>query len=180
MAQCSTCGSNVPDQATVCADCGMELKGNASTAPASVAPPPIASRPVAPAAPVPGVPAMPTTTPPACETAHGRITLRRGGILTNEVFQLGEHVVIGRFDVESGPVDVDLSALPESSYLSRRHAELWKTGSGQWLIKDLGSQNGTFVRSAPGPQFARVTQDHPVGDGDEIAFGNARFEFRAG
>jgi pSer/pThr/pTyr-binding forkhead associated (FHA) protein len=107
-----------------------------------------------------------------------KLTLRRGGALTNESFPVGEHVTIGRFDVETGPVDVDLGPLPEGAYLSRHHAEVWRDGSGKWFIKDLGSQNGTFVRLDKSAKFERVTQDQPLSDGDEIALGNARFEFR--
>jgi len=75
---------------------------------------------------------------------------------------------------------VDLGALPETSYISRRHAELRRDPSGQWFARDLGSRNGTFVRPQGGDQFVRITEEHPVNDGDEIALGNARFEFRAG
>lgn len=42
-------------------------------------------------------------------------------------------------------------AVPEDGYLSRRHARLtWK--DGQWVLEDLGSANGTYVKvSAPVP-----------------------------
>jgi pSer/pThr/pTyr-binding forkhead associated (FHA) protein len=107
-----------------------------------------------------------------------KLTLRRAGALTSDVFPLGEHVTVGRFDVETGPVDVDMGPLPEGAYLSRHHAEMWRDGNGKWFIKDLGSQNGTFVRPANMTTFQRVIQDQPINDSDEIAFGNARFEFR--
>jgi len=122
--------------------------------------------------------AAPTKTPAEVMTGLARLTLRRAGAPTSESFPLGEHVTVGRFDVETGPVDVDMGPLPEGAYLSRHHAEMWRDGSGKWLIKDLGSQNGTFVRPANSTKFQRVTQDQPINDGDEIAFGNARFEFR--
>ena len=87
-------------------------------------------------------------------------------------------MVLGRFDSETGPVDVDLASMPEAMYVSRRHAELWKSADGSWFIKDLGSHNGTFVRSGEKPQFQRVSGEQLLSDGDEIALGNARFEFR--
>ena len=40
MAQCSTCGSTVPESAAVCPDCGMELKS--ASAPAVEASPRLA------------------------------------------------------------------------------------------------------------------------------------------
>jgi pSer/pThr/pTyr-binding forkhead associated (FHA) protein len=93
---------------------------------------------------------------------------------------VGGHVVIGRFDAETGPVDVDLGNLPEATYVSRQHAELIPDGSGQWRVKDLGSRNGVFVRKQSGGAFQRVTGEEPISGGDEIALGNARFEFQVG
>jgi hypothetical protein len=174
MPQCSTCGSSISEQDRVCPDCGMEL---GATVPPVVPPP--APPAVGTASTSQQSPASPPVTPPAQAVAAGpRLTLRRAGVLTSDSFPLGEHVIIGRFDVETGPVDVDLGPLPEAVYLSRHHAEVWRDGDGNWFIKDLSSQNGTFVRPAKSEKFQRVTQDQPIGDGDEIAFGNARFEFR--
>lgn len=152
--------------------------------------PPATNPPPQPDVPSPAQPALPSPqllvtpsippVPPAAPAAgrQARLTLRRAGALTSESFLLGERVLIGRFDVETGPVDVDMGHLPEGAYLSRHHAEIWCDDSGRWFLKDLGSQNGTFVRPAQAARFQRVTTDQPVGDGDEIAFGNARFEFR--
>ena len=184
MPQCSTCGSNVSEQDQVCPDCGMELgKGSqpAATHPPAPAPPASpASAPSGSSQPpaAPPEPAAPPKPPAQAVTGLAKLTLRRAGALTSESFPLGEHVTIGRFDAETGPVDVDLGPLPEGAYLSRHHAEIWRDGSGKWFIKDLGAQNGTFVRPDKSTKFQRVTQDQPISDGDEIAFGNARFEFR--
>jgi len=102
-------------------------------------------------------------------------------VLSQEVYSLGSGPsVLGRFDPETGPVDVDLGPLPEAVYVSRHHAEIWRDASGEWLIKDLGSGNGTFVCDAGQRQFRKVSGDQPIKDGDEIALGNARFEFRVG
>lgn len=124
-------------------------------------------------------PTPPATAEPRREAPapSARITLRRGGTMTSEVFQLGERAVLGRFDPETGPVDVDLAQLPEAVYVSRRHAEIWCDITGAWLIKDLGSANGTFVRAAEAPRFERVGDEQAVADGYEIGLGNARFEF---
>jgi pSer/pThr/pTyr-binding forkhead associated (FHA) protein len=131
----------------------------------------------------PGQAAGPAESPPAlpvqAPTAGARLTLRRAGVLSKEVFTLSSGPsIIGRFDPETGPVDVDLGPLPEAVYISRHHAELWSDGSGQWFVKDLGSGNATFVCAAGERQFKKTAGDHPIKDGDEIAFGNARFEFR--
>lgn len=105
------------------------------------------------------------------------LTLKRGGTLTQEKFVIGTLASVGRFDPESGPVDVDMANLPEASYVSRHHAEIRCAENG-WSIKDLGSRNGTFVRAASGGAFARVNGEHALHDGDEVSLGNARFEFR--
>ena len=102
-------------------------------------------------------------------------------MLSQEVYPLGgSPSILGRFDPETGPVEVDLGLLPEAVYVSRHHAEIWYDQSGQWLIKDLGSGNGTFVCDAGQRQFRKVSGDQVIKDGDEIALGNARFEFRVG
>jgi pSer/pThr/pTyr-binding forkhead associated (FHA) protein len=183
MAQCSTCGSNVPDNAVVCPDCGMELKPSIPPEMAGSTP---SSAPASGQAP-PSAPQAPTFTPSPipgqskAASAGARLTLRRGGALTQEVFPLGTGpTVIGRFDPETGPVDIDIGPLPEAVYVSRHHAEVWCNASGQWFVKDLGSGNGTFVCAVGQRQFQKATGDHPLKHGDEIALGNARFEFCVG
>jgi len=267
MQQCPTCGSLNPDNAEVCADCGMELSGHAATpkTPAS-APQTPASVPQTPAAapfdfapeaahtpeahsPAPSpapleaaggdpfagnswdfdldkgmsatpaheaqkapephgamepaivpdhldpmgapplgggsapttvieppvAPASPSPAPATSGTA--KLLLKRGGAPTGDVFSIGPNATIGRFDPESGPVDVDMANLPEAVYISRHHADILLR-DGQWMVKDLGSRNGTFVKTDAG--FDRVTGETPIQSGQEIAFGNARFEFQSG
>src|SRR5688572_14162430 len=115
MPQCPTCGANAPEQAVVCSDCGMDLTG-------IEAPPPAAPSPVSPLPEIggsppafPSFPSYPSPPPAAAGDLRGlaRLTLRRNGILTNEVFELGERVTLGRFEPDLGPVDVDLGFLPE-------------------------------------------------------------------
>jgi len=173
MAQCATCGSTVPESAAVCPDCGMELESGIT--PSVEASPPAGSA-RAQSAPPASAPPDPQT---QASTSGARLTLRRGGALSQEVFSLASGPsIIGRFDPETGPVDVDLGPLPEAVYISRHHAEIWCDASGQWLVKDLGSGNATFVCAAGERQFRKTAGEHPIKDGDEIAFGNARFEFR--
>ena len=87
---------------------------------------------------------------------------------------------IRRFDPESGPVDIDLSDSPESGQLSRHHAELYREGDGGWYVKDLGSTNGVFVKRPGSSTFGpRITAPAALNPGDEVAFGNARFLFKA-
>ncbi len=159
----------------------MELRpGIASTSGASAQPAQAAIPPAAAAAPTSQVDKAPVAAAQG-SSVRARLTLRRGGALSQEVYSLGGGPsVLGRFDPETGPVDIDLGPLPEAVYVSRHHAEIWCDALGQWLVKDLGSGNGTFVCGAGQRQFHRVSGDHPIKDGDDLALGNARFEFRVG
>jgi pSer/pThr/pTyr-binding forkhead associated (FHA) protein len=108
------------------------------------------------------------------------LLVKRYGALTEEEIPLqGERLLVGRFDPETGPVDVDLSSLPGSEHISRQHAELYRETEGRWFVRDLGSTNGVFVRgSAEGSFGPRITEPRGLIDGDEISFGNSRFVFR--
>jgi hypothetical protein len=171
MIDCPVCGSRNPDDAHFCGDCGHDFTS------AQAAPPPEAA-PVE-TGPSPSLEERPVVPPPP-QVGAARLTLKRSGALTSESFGLGERCTVGRFDPDSGPVDVDLGPLPEAAYVSRHHAQIWQDGTGQWFVKDLGSRNGTFCRTTGQDQFQRVTGEQAIQDGDEIALGNARFEFRVG
>jgi pSer/pThr/pTyr-binding forkhead associated (FHA) protein len=105
--------------------------------------------------------------------------VRHGAPTGEEIPLLGERMVIGRFDPETGPVDIDLSSAPESVHVSRQHGELRRDQNGAWTVRDLGSTNGVFAKSSGAESFGpRLTEPRPLADGDEVAFGNARFIFR--
>src|SRR5688572_17230355 len=71
---------------------------------------------------------------------HGRLVLQRDGQPSDESYEVRGRATVGRFDAAVGPVDVDLGPLPESVYISRKHAEV-RFEDGRWLLKDLGSSN---------------------------------------
>lgn len=122
----------------------------------------------------------PTGAPPATEPRGRLVAMRYGAPTGEEIPLFGQRLVVGRFDPETGPVDVDLSATAEASNISRHHGELYRDGDGQWMVRDLGSTNGIFVKGSDDASFGpRITAPRPLADGDEIAFGNARFIFRA-
>jgi hypothetical protein len=119
-------------------------------------------------------------TPPAPAGGQPRLVSKRYGALTGEEIPLlGERLVVGRFDPETGPVDIDLSSIPETQHISRQHGELYREGDGRWFVRDLGSTNGIFVKRSSDVSFGqRITQPREIANGDELAFGNARFVFR--
>lgn len=96
---------------------------------------------------------LPASVPPASESAYRpvirplvpRLTLLDDGELSGgETIRLREAVTtIGRTD---GQI-----RLPHDPLVSGRHAELVREGTvrpHRWLLRDLGSSNGTFVRCA--------------------------------
>ena len=154
MVVCVVCGSSNNEADEICIACGSDLHG-AAVAP-NVSPEPSRDE----------------------ERPTAQLLIKRGGAVVGEPFFIGGTVVVGRYDIETGPVEVDLNGLPEATYVSRRHAEIAVDAEGDWTIRDLGSKNGTFVRAKGTTGFQRVAGSFPIGDGDEIALGNAQFEFR--
>jgi pSer/pThr/pTyr-binding forkhead associated (FHA) protein len=105
-----------------------------------------------------------------------RLVLKRGGQETEVIFLFGCPAMIGRFDPSVGPIDVDLGSIPEGSYVSRKHAKIHEE-EGQYILSDLSSSNGTYRLDPEAGDFVKIDST-PISDGDEIAFGNARFVFR--
>ena len=77
--------------------------------------------------------------------------------------QQGKETKIGRA--------LDNDIVLEDSSVSRHHAAI-ESGNGGFRLRDLGSQNGTFVRGE------RVN-DAPLKNGDPVRVGDAAFTFRA-
>jgi len=111
--------------------------------------------------------------PEPAASGRATLTLKRSGAETEEVFEFGSPATVGRFDPAVGPIDVDLGSIDESVYVSRKHAR-FVCEDGVWRVEDLGSSNGTFVLRS---DFEKVDSAE-LSDGDEVAFGNARFVFR--
>ncbi|MEM8777596.1 MAG: FHA domain-containing protein [Cyanobacteria bacterium P01_G01_bin.49] len=181
LGSCPTCGKEITEQDEIyCSVCGTELAEVREQS-----------------SPVPDIKPKPLATElltnkiteqkeehqafqPSLGEAKAKIILKRGGVLTEKTFLIsGKQAIIGRFDPDSGPVDIDLSCLEaaEVDYLSRHHAKIWCNDFGEWFLKDLGSKNGSFFRSPPDLKFERVTGEQQIRKGYEIALGNVQFEF---
>jgi phosphoserine phosphatase RsbU/P len=59
---------------------------------------------------------------------------------------------------------------PEDAGLSRQHLALEKDGD-TWLVRDLGSKNGTFVNGV------RITSPYPLGKNDRVTAGHIAMDF---
>lgn len=130
------------------------------------------------AAPSPETPASAPSPAPSTGGTPRLVAIRHGAPTGLEFPLFGNRLVVGRFDPETGPVDIDLSDTPEAVQISRHHAELFQEGGG-WRVRDLGSTNGVFVKSPDSATFGpRISEPRSLSAGDEIAFGNARFTFQ--
>ena len=110
------------------------------------------------------------------QAASPRLVLKRSGQETETLFLFGLPAIVGRFDPSVGPIDVDLGSIPEGSYVSRKHAKIHEV-DGVVTLTDLGSSNGTYRFDGEAGDFVKIDSAAIV-DGDEIAFGNARFVYR--
>jgi pSer/pThr/pTyr-binding forkhead associated (FHA) protein len=91
------------------------------------------------------------------------VTLRcTNGPLAGEVITVESELVLGRILPEPGNLGGDLR-------LSRRHARIFADGSGNAVIEDLGSTNGTWANDA------RLSEPHVLCNGDELRLGQSCF-----
>ena len=66
---------------------------------------------------------------------------------------------------------LDNEIVVSHSSISRHHASI-ENSNGSFVVRDLNSQNGTFVGNR------RVTEPTRVNDGEAVRFGDAQFTFR--
>jgi len=66
---------------------------------------------------------------------------------------------------------LDNEIVVSHSSVSRHHASI-ENSNGSFVVRDLNSQNGTFVGNR------RVTEPTPISDGDTVRVGDAQFTFR--
>ncbi len=125
--------------------------------------------PVAPGTPVTQAsPIVPSPSPPPSPAAppSAPVTAASFGRLSSVYEPTGSVVTIGR-DPAS---DIVLADDPRAS---RHHAELRLGSDGSWVLRDVGSHNGTFLNGE------RVSQAF-LSDGDIVAAGNHLYRFRQG
>ena len=109
----------------------------------------------------------------------GRLIAKQANTPVSEFPLDGNHAIIGRFDSDTGPVDIDLEGFPGEDTISRNHAEIYYEGN-QWKIQDLGSTNGVFIKRANQTRFeARIMRPEVIESGDEIAIAKIRFLFQS-
>ncbi|MGF1480055.1 MAG: FHA domain-containing protein [Cyanophyceae cyanobacterium] len=177
---CTSCGYDQnPDGSEFCDACGAELSPTASasapieSSPVPEAPslepqspPPLTSNPV------------PEPTIPQTSAVPAKLVAKQPNAPIAE-FCLDSYAIVGIFDPDTGPVDIDLEEFPGSETISRNHAEIYQE-AGAWKIKDLGSTNGVFIKPVSQSRFgARITTPETIHSGDEVAIAKVRFLFQS-
>ena len=178
---CPTCGYDKnPLDTEFCEACGSELLAINTASPTIVQ----TSAPstqndanelieIQPLTPTPNVPKTSTL------ASIARLVSKQAGSPVSEFSLDSNNVTVGRFDPDTGPVDVDLEGFRGEETVSRGHAEIYYE-TQQWKVKDTGSTNGVFIKRLSQSHFgARITIPETLNPGDEIAFGKIRFLFQS-
>lgn len=183
---CDACGYENEEGTEFCEVCGSELTVTAPTPSTPETPSPSSPEPET---PEPSFPEAETeVTPPQSEptpasaptpiTSTVKLISKIPNAPVPEFPIEEESAVIGIFDPDSGPVDIDLEQFPGSDTVSRQHAEIYQE-NGVWKIQDLGSTNGIFLKPSGQRRFgARITQPEALNPGDELAIAKIRFLFQ--
>jgi pSer/pThr/pTyr-binding forkhead associated (FHA) protein len=188
---CNVCGYDQnPDGLEFCDACGAELINTTVTTPASIPtstpesdiPDTLETNPTVRITPSTPEPIFPTTSPPIPNTSVVNATdtaklISKTANAPISEFLIENYAIIGTFDPDTGPVDVDLDNFLGSETVSRQHGEIYWENQ-QWKIKDLGSTNGIFIKKVGQNRFnARITTPEILENGDEIAIAKIRFVF---
>jgi len=124
------------------------------------------------------VPTPSNIAPTVIQASSASLIPKLAGSPVPEFILDGGSALIGRFDTETGPVDVDLERFVGEETVSRHHAEIYREG-GEWKIKDIGSTNGVFIKRSGQTRFgSRITIPESLYPGDEIAIGKIRLLFQ--
>lgn len=143
MSSCPTCGATVRSQAKFCGVCGSAVPSSA------LAPAPTTSA---------AGPAPTQMMPSVSQSASGLQIILNSG----QTMPLFPVTTIGR------DATICNCLLPDDERISRVHARIEKQG-GTWMLSDLNSTHGTFLKGLP------VTIPVPVNQGEMIQVGDTYF-----
>ena len=186
---CTICGTVNSPSTTYCDGCGVELSQSIPAPSAATSAEDVNLAPVIPlpdvldesVAPPASVVETEPSVLPSSDLTPAYLGVKKHGALTGDQLPLlGARLVMGRFDASSGPVDLDVTGLPGAEHISRRHAEL-AFEHGRWVVRDLGSTNGVYVKRVSEAGFSpRIQEPIPLNHGDELAVGNLMLLFQEG
>lgn len=90
-------------------------------------------------------------------------------VVLDEAGKPAEKISITRQPIVIGRMSSNDVVLADAN-VSRRHAELKQDG-GRWVLRDLGSTNGTVVNG-------KLAGEHELKDGDHLTFGTSELVFK--
>lgn len=106
-----------------------------------------------------------------------RLVSKTAGSPISEFALTEESCIVGKFDPDLGPVEVDLENFPNADYISRNHARVF-WDRGQWKVEDNDSANGVFLKKSNESRFTKITTVEVLEAGDEVSFAKIRFTFQ--
>jgi pSer/pThr/pTyr-binding forkhead associated (FHA) protein len=148
---CNTCGHRNPRNANFCSSCGAHLEPPAEEHTITLA-------------------AIPTDAPDD-ELSLGVDDLPAGTatIVVTRGPGAGSRFVLDTDVVRAGR-HPDSDIFLDDVTVSRRHAEIARAGAG-WVVRDVGSLNGTYVNRQ------RIEEEAPLANGDEVQVGRFKLVF---
>jgi serine/threonine protein kinase len=132
-------------------------------------PPPI-PEPPAPPAPRVAAPNAPTDAPPPHDSGEAPTSLAlrvtEGPAAGTVLTVTNEELLIGRQAPGAGKLGNDIE-------ISRRHARITRESTGDFIVEDLGSTNGTYVNGE------RILGAHVLQPGDKLEMGDTKLTVEA-
>lgn len=133
---------------------------------------PIAPALIAPA-PVVEVKKPEVVVKPATPTVKATLELVQPAGKKTRSFPLHSPCIVGRKSTPDAAVDIDLSEIEDSEFISRQHAR-FAYENGIWTLENLSNSNGTYILAKDFEPLIKAA----VRDGDTLVFGRSRFVFR--
>ena len=118
-----------------------------------------------------------STNPTLINGTIAKLISKQVGAPITEFIIDSNNAIIGKFDPDIGPVDIDLDGFYGDETVSSTHAEIYFENN-QWQIKDMGSTNGIYIKPRGKTRFGyRMNKPEILNSGDEIAIGKIRLLF---
>lgn len=114
-------------------------------------------------------------TNPSSKLINAKLTAKSAESPTQEFILDENPLIVGKFDPDTGQVEIDLLNFPNSDLISRNHSELSFDGKN-WQVTDLNSTNGTWLKRGTDRPF-KITQTETLSEGDRLSFANIVFTF---
>ncbi len=117
------------------------------------------------------------TNPTLINGTVAKLISKQVGAPITEFIIDSNNAIIGKFDPNIGPVEIDLDGFYGDETVSSTHAEIYFENN-QWQIKDMGSTNGIYIKPTGKTRFGyRINKPEILNSGDEIAIGKIRLLF---